>query len=272
MNNLELLKWQMDMGADEALESSPVNNFHKTKPAASIEPEINLEDSMPKHTNSPSVSPPVSVNNTINIMNPRDAIKHARELADRCNTLEELRDAIKNFDGCSIKKTATNTVFSDGNPQAKIMFIGEAPGAQEDIEGIPFCGQSGKLLDTMLKWIGLTRKENFYISNTIFWRPPGNRKPTPEETDICRPFVEKHIALINPKILVLVGSTATTSLLNNKTGITKLRGNYFEYSNVYLKSPIPVGVIFHPSYLLRSPGQKRFAWHDLLDLKHKFGL
>ncbi len=260
MNNVELLKWQIEMGADEAIENSPQNQLAiSQKPA----PKINAE------TKSAPVTPPTILKES-NLVSPKNAEATARALADKCNTLEELREAVKNFDGCSIKKTATNTVFSDGNPKAKVMFIGEAPGEQEDIQGIPFCGASGKLLDTMLGWAGFSRKENFYISNTLFWRPPGNRKPTPEEIAICRPLVEKHIALINPKLLVLVGGTATAALLETKTGISKLRGKYYEYSNGYLEGrKIPVGVLFHPSYLLRSPGQKRYAWQDMLSIKHK---
>lgn len=258
MNNLEMLKWQVEMGADEAISESPTDNFAVKKP----------NPATTNKTQAPNPEPQ-ALNPEYQTTTPKDASTKARGLADSCNTLEELKSAVLNFDGCSIKKTATNTVFSDGNPKSEVMFIGEAPGAQEDIEGIPFCGASGKLLDNMLEWIGLKRAENYYISNTIFWRPPGNRKPTPEEIMTCRPFVEKHIALIKPKLIILIGGTATTALLDTKTGITKLRGKYFNYSNTYLEREIPVGVIFHPSYLLRSPGQKRHTWQDLLSIKAK---
>ena len=178
-----------------------------------------------------------------------------------------LKKAVESFDGISLTKTATNTVFSDGQKDAEIMLIGEAPGAEEDAQAIPFCGASGQMLDSMLSHIGLSRKENFYITNTLFWRPPGNRRPTPEELAICLPFVEKHIALIDPKIIILVGSTAVSALIDTKEGITKIRGKYFDYQNEYLKNPIKTTPIFHPSYLLRSPGQKKFAWLDCLNIR-----
>jgi uracil-DNA glycosylase len=194
-------------------------------------------------------------------------INKAKELADKATTLEELKKAVEGFDGLAIKKTATNTVFGEGNPNSKVMFIGEAPGENEDLEGRPFCGLSGQLLDKMLRFIGLTRAENFYITNTLFWRPPGNRKPTPEELAICKPFVEKHIALINPKVIVLVGSTATTGVLNSKDSISLLRKVMSDYNSPVLNKIIPCFAIYHPSYLLRSPSQKKVAWGDMIKIK-----
>ncbi|MFV9878142.1 MAG: uracil-DNA glycosylase family protein [Anaplasma ovis] len=191
-----------------------------------------------------------------------DWVATAKGLADKCGTLAELREAVESFEGCEIKKAAMNTVFSDGNPNAKIMLIGEAPGSNEDREGRPFCGASGMLLDKMLAAIGLDRKST-YISNTTFWRPPGNRRPTDFELEICKPFVEKHIALIAPGILVLVGSTACCSLLSTPESISRLRGRFHEYTNPFLTHPIKTAVIFHPAYLLRQPMQKRLAWEDL---------
>lgn len=148
------------------------------------------------------------------------------------------------------------------------MLIGEAPGANEDMEGIPFCGQSGKLMDEMFAQVDLTRKDNIYITNTIFWRPPGNRKPTPEELQICKPFLEKHIALINPELLVLVGATAVEAILDTKQGITGLRQKFFDYTNTYMNKKVKSTAIFHPSYLLRQPSQKRLTWSDLLFIKN----
>lgn len=191
----------------------------------------------------------------------------ARELADKATTLAELEAAVRGFNGCAIKKTASKTVFCDGNPKARVMIIGEAPGAQEDIQGIPFCGPSGMLLDRMLAAIGLDRT-SVYISNTVFWRPPGNRQPSPEETSTCLPFVEKHIALVNPAILILSGGTATMTLLQKDASISRLRGRFYDYQNAYLETPISALVTYHPSYLLRSPGQKRLAWNDLLMVKN----
>ncbi|HJD62951.1 MAG TPA: uracil-DNA glycosylase [Rickettsia endosymbiont of Degeeriella rufa] len=196
-----------------------------------------------------------------------DNISLARSLADKANNIADLKESLLNFNGCELKKLATNTVFGDGNPAAKIMLIGEAPGSNEDLKGIPFCGESGNLLDNMLRAIGISRKDNAYITNTVFWRPPANRQPTLEEIDICRPFVEKHIALINPKLIILVGSTAATSLLGKNAGITKIRQEYYFYTNKYLTAPIQTTAIFHPAYLLRQPSQKRTSWYDLLKIK-----
>lgn len=196
-----------------------------------------------------------------------NAISEARKIADNATDLDDLRNKLLNFDGCNLKKFANKTVFSDGNPKAKILFIGEAPGANEDLQGIPFCGESGKLLDSMLASIDIYREHNAYITNTIFWRPPGNRPPTSEEIDICRPFVEKHIALINPRLIVLVGSTAATSLLGSHEGISKIRQNNYSYTNRYLKTPIHTTAIFHPAYLLRQPFQKKAAWFDLIKIQ-----
>lgn len=191
----------------------------------------------------------------------------SRNIVNNITSLTELKKAVENFDGCELKNFASNTVFSDGVSDAKIMLIGEAPGANEDALGIPFCGESGKLLDKMLASINLSRKENVYITNTVFWRPPGNRAPTDMEIAICKPFIEKHIALIEPRLIVLVGSTAATGLLGKHAGITKIRQEYYNYSNQYLKTPITTTAIFHPAYLLRQPTQKKVAWNDLLKIQ-----
>ena len=182
------------------------------------------------------------------------------------NSLTQLKTLVSNFDGCELKKNATNTVFCDGNPSSKIMLIGEAPGQTEDMEGIPFCGRSGKLLDKMLLSIGLDRTK-VYITNTVFWRPPGNRKPTQEETDLCKPFVEYHIKLVDPKLIILVGGTAASSVLGVDTGISRLRGKIYQYKNQYINRHIDATAIFHPAYLLRQPGQKKVAWQDLQFIK-----
>jgi DNA polymerase len=188
------------------------------------------------------------------------------DLVASCNTILELRDIVNNYEGCLLKQTAINTVFADGNPQSPVMFIGEAPGASEDEQGIPFCGQSGKLLTNIIAALGFARQE-VYISNTVFWRPPGNRRPSAEELQQCRPFVEKHIALVSPKLLVLVGSTAVESLLDKKTPMQQIRGNFFTYKNRYLSKEIKTYVIFHPSFLLRQPGRKKDMWFDVLKLR-----
>ncbi len=209
----------------------------------------------------------VVVVNTSNFSQETTNITLARSLADKANNIAELKESLLNFNGCELKKLANNTVFGDGNPKAAIMLIGEAPGSNEDLKAIPFCGESGNLLDNMLLAIGVSRKDNAYITNTVFWRPPANRQPTLEEVDICRPFVEKHIALINPKLIILVGSTAATSLLGKNAGITKIRQEYYLYTNKYLTAPIQTTAMFHPAYLLRQPMQKRTSWYDLLKIK-----
>ena len=190
-----------------------------------------------------------------------------RDLSNRCNTIQELKKAVDTFDKLDIQKYATNTVFADGNDKSDIMLIGEAPGVNEDKYGIPFCGKSGTLLDNILSTIKINR-QNCYITNTVFWRPPANRRPTAFEIDVCRPFVEKHVELINPKIIILVGSTAVESLLNLKTPMGQLRNKKFQYQNNYLKNSINTFVIFHPSYLLRQPLQKKSMWLDIQKIYH----
>ena len=213
---------------------------------------------------------------------PEDLSKSSLDIHDNClpvkieeerssddlkavRTLEELKKLIILNCDCSLKKTAKNIVFSDGNPRANIMFIGEAPGEIEDKTGKPFKGEAGKLLDKMLHAIQLNR-ENVYLTNIIFWRPPGNRKPTEEEISACLPFVKKHINLINPKILVLVGATAASAILNIQTGITQIRGKWKNIETKDIKSLKSIA-IFHPAFLLRQPSRKREAWEDLKKIK-----
>ena len=267
------------MGVDEAIEDEAINRFLLSKKEFPIsskkKPSINESPSVERASFDDNKTSPVFAasnvinqnGNSLNIQNPETMAKDTKKQADNCDDLSKLEETVKAFKGLSITKTATNTVFSDGNPDSEIMLIGEAPGAEEDAQAIPFCGASGKMLDQMLSYIGLLREKNFYITNSVFWRPPGNRRPTPEELAVCSAFVEKHISLINPKLIILIGGTAITSVLKEKQGITKLRGKFFEYSNSYISSPIPTTAIFHPSYLLRSPGQKRLAWQDLLVIK-----
>ena len=184
----------------------------------------------------------------------------ARQLAATATTLDELRQRMAAFDGCNLKATAKNLVFADGNPEAAIMLVGEAPGRDEDIEGLPFVGRSGKLLDLMMAAIGLDRTKA-YIANVIPWRPPGNRTPTPQETQICLPFIQRQIELVNPDILVTLGNPSTQTLLQTKDGIMKSRGRWVDYDTGTRK--IRAIASFHPAYLLRSPGYKRMAWVDL---------
>lgn len=184
---------------------------------------------------------------------------------DSIKTLEELRAAVCHFDACPLKKTALHTVFSDGDPKSPVMFVGEAPGAEEDKQGLPFVGQSGQLLNQMLRAIGLKREE-VYITNVVYWRPPGNRTPDSIEIEQCLPFLEKHIELMRPKVVVLLGATAMKAVLQLSSGLSKARGMFHQHVS---PSGIttPVMVTFHPSYLLRSPGQKMLAWQDFMMLK-----
>jgi len=197
-----------------------------------------------------------------------DNTRAARELANAANTLEALEEALRAFDGCPLKDTATNLVFGDGNPQARVMLVGEAPGADEDRQGKPFVGVSGQLLDRMMAWIGLDRT-SFYITNILYWRPPGNRQPTAAEIAACLPFVERHIEIVDPALLVFVGGSSAKTLLGRNEGIMRLRGQWFQYQSTRMSRPIPATAIYHPAYLLRSPGQKRSAWRDLLALKER---
>ncbi len=196
-----------------------------------------------------------------------EIVAAAKKAAESAKNLVELRKAVENFDGCNLKKMATNTVFFDGNPNSKIMVIGEAPGNHEDLQGIPFCGDSGKVLDGMFRAINMTRAENFYITNVIFWRPPGNRRPTEEELAICRPFVERHIQLLNPEVLVLVGATSMAAILGIQDPISSVRGKFMDYAPKFLSRKIKTFVIFHPSYLMRQSAKKKVAWADMLALE-----
>lgn len=198
---------------------------------------------------------------------PEAAVMAAREAARSAGSLEELRSLLEQFDGCALKATASRLVFSDGNPQARLMFIGEAPGREEDIEGLPFVGRSGKLLDQMLKAVGLDRTK-VYIANIVPWRPPGNRTPTPVETQICLPFIQRQIELADPDVLVCIGGPSAGAILNMQ-GILKNRGRWVSYNTG--NREIRAMATLHPAYLLRSPIAKRLAWRDFLAIKKALG-
>ena len=213
---------------------------------------------------------PKSTASTPRRMRPRDGEPaiHARSIAAGCRTLADLEAALESFDGCPLKETATRLCFADGNPQAPLMLIGEAPGAEEDRQGKPFVGASGQVLDRMLATIGLDRR-SVWITNIIFWRPPGNRTPTTAEVAVCQPFLERQIALIRPRQLLFLGGSAAHALLDVAEGVTKLRGRPYVYRPSDDLEPIPAMVTFHPAYLLRQPLQKRLVWRDLLTLKQQ---
>jgi len=254
-NAVATLKWYVDCGVDETISDTPVNWFQYSE-----KNEQNQDVTIKTATSAKSsANAPLSTN--------REIIEMAEKLAADAMTLDDLRQAILDFDGCSLKNTASNTVFCDGNSQSDIMLIGEAPGADEDRIGKPFVGQAGQLLDRMFAAINMNRENDFYITNMLPWRPPGNRKPTDGECAMCLPFVRRHIELFNPKMIILIGGTSASALLNVQTGITKLRGKWVEYKLGDQK--VPMIPIFHPAYLLRQPQFKKQAWHDLLQIKER---
>jgi DNA polymerase len=208
----------------------------------------------------------------LDLESPAAAQQSAQALAAAAGSLAELAQAMQRFEGCALKHTASNLVFGDGNAQAQVMFVGEAPGADEDRQGKPFVGVSGQLLDRMIACIGLDRG-NSYITNIISWRPPGNRKPTSAEVTTCLPFVRRHIELVAPCLLVLVGGTAASALTGQSQGITRLRGRWLDYQAPGSEGTgnpiIPALPIFHPAYLLRQPALKREAWRDLLAIRER---
>jgi DNA polymerase len=202
-----------------------------------------------------------------NAISLENIISKAKNIAQSCNDLDSLKIQVQDFDGCNLKKMATNTVFGDGNPNSKILIIGEAPGSEEDIQGIPFCGDSGIMLSEMFAAINLHRQQNFYITNTVFWRPPGNRQPTPEELAICRPFLERAIQIIKPKLIILIGATASCNVLHCKDQISKIHGKINDFNPSYLDYTSKTICLFHPSFLMRQPSKKKLVWQDLLTIE-----
>jgi len=255
---LALLRWFVEMGADEAIGAEPVNRF---APAPAVEVPIPAPRPRPQAAPATAAAPPKVLTESLG-----EAAQSARRLAAGAETVEALAALVAGFDGCGLKRTATNTVFADGNPAAPIMVIGEGPGADEDRIGRPFVGRAGQLLDRMLAAIQLDR-QSVHITNVVYWRPPGNRTPSTAEIAACLPFVLRHIALVHPKILVLAGGTAAGALLPGGQGITRLRGRWFDLAIPGLSAPMPTLPMFHPSFLLRSPERKREAWRDLLALR-----
>jgi DNA polymerase len=249
----QLLAFYLEAGVDCALMEEPANRL--SDPEAIPRPS---EAPRPKAAATSAAALPLPRNEAA--LAPEAAIQSAREAARTAPTLEVLRDLLEKFEGCALKSTATRLVFADGNPQARIMFVGEAPGREEDLEGLPFVGRSGKLLDRMIAAIGLDRT-SAYIANVIPWRPPGNRTPTPQETQICLPFIQRQIELVNPDVVVTLGNPSTQTLLSTREGIMKTRGRWFDYDTG--TRVIRAMATFHPAYLLRSPSYKRMAWQDL---------
>ncbi|GAA5624947.1 hypothetical protein Brsp05_00199 [Brucella sp. NBRC 12953] len=273
-----LLRFYAEAGVDMPLSDTPIDRFAEAQrqpvrsaPAqqenrsTSSAERPRAQQQQPRQAATPSpTSRPVQAASDV----PDNAqIALAREAALQAATLDELREKLAAFDGCNLKFTAKNLCFADGDPSSDIMFVGEAPGRDEDMEGLPFVGKSGQLLNRMIEAIGLKR-EGVYIANTIPWRPPGNRTPTPVETELCRPFIERQIELAAPKVLVALGGPAGKALTGATEGILRLRGNW-KVHRTPSGIEIPVMPTLHPAYLLRTPAQKRFAWRDFLAVKMK---
>jgi uracil-DNA glycosylase family 4 len=254
----QLLAFYLEAGVDCALGDAPVDRLAEpdSVPVAAAAPR---EIVPPRPAREIPAAMPAAPRADVALA-PDEAISSAREAARTAPTLDALRALLENFDGCALKHTATRLVFADGNPQARVMFVGEAPGRDEDIEGLPFVGRSGKLLDRMISAIGLDRSKA-YIANVIPWRPPGNRTPTPQETQICLPFIRRQIELVNPDVLVTLGNPSTQTLLATRDGIMKTRGKWVDYDTG--TRTIRAIATFHPAYLLRSPSYKRMTWQDL---------
>jgi len=260
---LALLQWQIEMGADEAIGDVAPNRLASPAPSPPAVPARTPPPAKPVFAAPTTAAPRRALTESA-----AEPAQSARALAAQATTIEALAALIAGFDACPLKRTATNTVFADGNPAAPVLIIGEAPGADEDRLGKPFVGRAGQLLDRMLTAIGMDRT-GVQITNVIYWRPPGNRKPTPAEIASCLPFVFRHIVLSRPRVLVLAGGTAASTLLDVTDGITRLRGRWFDLAVPGLDTPLPTLPMFHPAFLLRSPERKREAWRDLLALKAK---
>ncbi len=264
--DLALLRWYIEAGADEAVGDAPVNRYEQTPQEQAGAVTSNKDTPHPSEPRADPAAPgPPPAFAAMATPTASDA--DSRALAAECSTLEELRHAIDTFPGFALKATAKHMVFADGVPGSPVMFIGEAPGREEDLQGLPFVGPAGQLLDRMLAAIGRDRS-CVYISNILNWRPPGNRTPTPAEALMALPFIKRHIVLAKPKVVVLLGGTAAKHLLATTTGIMRLRGKWTELMlDEFGEQVIPALPTLHPAYLLRQPAHKRLAWQDFLSLK-----
>jgi DNA polymerase len=260
------LEWYRDMGVDIAIGDEPVDRFAAAKAPAPQKTSITQSAPAPAGMQSaaPTMAPPAD--DRQHFQPEHHNVDEARKLAAACNTLDELREAMTKFEGCPLKFRATNMVFADGNPDADIMLVGEAPGREEDLQGTPFVGRAGDLLDRILASIGLTR-DKVFIGNTLPWRPPGDRNPTPAETAVCLPFLTRKIELVAPKIIITLGAASSKTIFDSNESILRLRGKWRE---------IEVGAhkceaiaTLHPAYLLKQPAQKALVWRDMLALKQK---
>jgi uracil-DNA glycosylase family 4 len=262
----ELLAFYLEAGVDAVLGETAVDRFADVVAVPQAERPVD-EAPRPTEGSRPALDhfrPAPAARAAPTPLSPDTAVMAAREEAKHAQTLDQLRSILDGFTGCTLRATATRLVFADGNPQARVMFVGEAPGRDEDIEGLPFVGRSGKLLDRMMAAIGLTRA-NAYIANIVPWRPPGNRTPTPQESAICLPFTLRQIELADPDVLVCLGGPSAHTLLGSRDGILKTRGRWFPFQTG--RREIRATATLHPAYLLRQPLQKRLAWRDFLAIK-----
>ncbi len=265
-----LLRWYVDQGLDEAIGEEPVDRFAAPAPTPAPAPRqapIQAPVQAPTPIRPTAPPAPAVVRGPVPIESPQ-LVEDARALAQRCGSIADLEAAVRAFEGCALKRTAKNTVFADGVVGSPVMIVGEAPGADEDRLGKPFVGVSGQLMDRMFDAIGMSRERDLYITNILFWRPPGNRTPTLAEQAICMAFTRRHIELAQPKVLVLAGGTAAKSVLDTTEGIMRLRGKWTTLG-LDNGSTVPTLPTFHPAYLLRTPASKRQSWSDLLLLDRK---
>jgi uracil-DNA glycosylase len=264
-----LLAFYLEAGADALLGEQPVDRMADEPALASARDAESEAEQKPARSSGavprrPDRPAPAAASAAAAPPPPEVAVMAAREAAGSAKTLDDLRALLEDFRGCALHATATKLVFADGNPKGRVMFVGEAPGYEEDLSGRPFVGRSGKLLDRMMEAIGLDR-ESVYIANVVPWRPPGNRTPTPQETATCLPFIHRQIELADPDILVCLGQPSTQTLLGTREGITRTRGRWFKYDTGTRE--IRALATLHPAYLLRQPLQKRLAWRDFLAIK-----
>ncbi|MEZ0262600.1 MAG: uracil-DNA glycosylase family protein [Alphaproteobacteria bacterium] len=264
---IELLQFYVDSGADEAMTDAAIDRTKLAPPVVSAFPQ----PAKPSAATMPVSLPTAAEAAPATTPGAFEALGDARLLAAEAKSLEALKAALEGFNALTLKRTATNMVFADGNPAARIMIVGEKPGPDEDRLGRPFAGQQGQLLDKMLAAIGLSREENVYITNIVNWRPPGDRNPTEAELALSLPFIHRHIELVNPAVLVFLGGAVTKVLMPGSAALMRLRGKWAEHKTEGLEKPVPVMPLFHPEYLLKSPLEKRVAWADLLKLKEKLG-
>ncbi|WP_404405876.1 uracil-DNA glycosylase family protein [Pelagibacterium halotolerans] len=259
---LAALDWYRAVGVDIAVREDPVDRFA----LSAIAPAKTQRAAPPQRASqqAPASQPPAAPAASTSDADPETA----RALAAKAQTLDDLRETLAAFEGCGLKLRATNLVFADGNPDADIMLVGEAPGRDEDLQGKPFVGRSGQLLDRMLAAIGLDRTK-VYIANTVPWRPPGNRTPAPSEVAVCLPFLYRQIELVAPKVLVALGGASASTLFETNTGITRLRGQWRDLTiNGHTMRAVAT---LHPAYLLRQPAAKKLAWQDLLAIQGELG-